>query len=160
MERKTLTLEERQANFDKHSAQICGADSLLVLKEKHGDIYFSIPDVTTLYDVALAVLKTRHSDGWFSEPEAPESYDTTLEEINAIPSEKIKTALLKEYENHQVKLRVYNHEKQEYDAIVDAIKKKDGRCAWRVLRDHKSYEYEDWDVEYLTTVKEYARGGV
>lgn len=160
---KPLTLEERTKNFDKHAAQICGPDALLVLKEKHSDIYFAIPNLETLYAVALAVVTLRFNDGWYSEgvvTQPPDKYEATLEEINAIPSEKIKASMLKEYEQHKRALEQWKYDKAEQDALENAIKTKNGRYAWSVLRDHNDFEYEGWDTIRLTTAKEYERGGL
>lgn len=157
---KQLTLEERQKNFDKHAAQITGPDALLVLKEKHGDIYFAIPDLETLYYIAVAIVTTRLNDGWYFEPEAPEKFDATLEEIQAIPSERIRTSMLKEYEEYQKALATYNDEKAEWDAINEGVKTKSGRVCWRVIRDHNDYEYEGWDTVHLSTAKDYLGGGL
>lgn len=41
------------------------ARQVLVLKEKHGDSYFDVPDMTALDDVALKILTERFTQGYW-----------------------------------------------------------------------------------------------
>lgn len=152
---KMPPLEERIKNFDKRATELTGPSQILVFKEKHGELYFAIPDLKALYDVANIVLKVRFEQGYFEAPDDLTPIDTTLDEINAIKSATIKERLLDEYNDYQKRLKNHNQEKAEYDRIAKAVKDNDGRIAWSIIRDRNDHEYEEWDTITLADPTRY-----
>jgi hypothetical protein len=53
--------------------------SILVIKEKHGDRYFNVPDDKTLFAVALMIVTARLRDGWWYEKPSEEMVKRAVE---------------------------------------------------------------------------------
>ncbi len=151
-----LTPEERIKRFDEQQKRYVGPDAILVLHEKHGDIYFAIPTVEVLYEVALNVVKGRLEEGWYYEPEEPTTdKEFTPEEIEKIKKSSYGETFIEQYESHQKDIAQYQEDLYAWKELHEAIENKDGRKAWPLIRDHKDYEYEGWEIAHLTKPEEY-----
>lgn len=124
--------------------------SVLVLKEKHDDLYFHVPDEATLHKVALDILTKRLKSGdWYYDlrQDVPKSPELTKEQIEALPDGRIKEIARKEVDNYQSRLRSYQHEVEDYVNLQRAVKDKDGKAAWRALLRRHCGEYEQVRLE-------------
>lgn len=123
---------------------------LLVFREKHGNLYFYVDNDDKLFASALKVLTERFKDGyWYYKPELeekPEVPDFNEERVAAMPQSLQPDAYRKLREYNDACLE-YDAEAMEYDQIVKAVETKDGRLAYKVLRDRKHAEYEGFSLE-------------
>lgn len=142
MERK-----DWEKRFDQDNKRYVGEGSILVLHEKHGDRYYSVPTLDALYAAALATVIERNEQGWFYEPDQVEPFEMKDTDIDALPESDTKEYLKKAFLQRKEDMRLYKEDLQDWNTIQQAIKDQDGRTAWQVMRLHKSYEYEDWNVE-------------
>lgn len=148
MTRQRIPHDEWVKRVDQDNKQFVGKGSILILHEKHGDKFYSIPTLEALYAAALATLSERLEEGWFYEPEQPEiKNEFTPEEIEKIKKSSYGETFVKQYDEHHAGLKQYKEDLEDWNTINQAIKTEDGRTAWQVMRWHKSYEYEDWNVE-------------
>lgn len=121
---------------------------LLILHEKHGNLYFSIPDEETLFKVALDIVAKRDKAGyWYYAPEKPKSPSMTEEEVTKLPDGKTKDFARKELAEYKAEKRRYDDEMLDETERKRAIKEKDGRRAYRVLCDHSDGEYQRMTLE-------------
>jgi hypothetical protein len=142
MERK-----EWVKQVDQDNKQFVGKGSILILHEKHGDRFYAVPTLDALYAAAVATIIERNEEGWFYEPDQPDIMPFMKEQIDALPAGETKDSLTKLYEDKQRQLTQYAQDLKDWYVIQQAIKEEDGRTAWQVMRQHKSYEYEDWNIE-------------
>lgn len=128
---------------------------LLVLAEKHGKRFFHIPDEATLFKFALSILKERHKAGyWYGKPDAkdkPETPDVKAEEIDNLPK-SLQDDARKKLRQYANELSAYERDVEAYEAIVKAIREKDGRAAWALLYDRRDYEYESIELEHYNRI--------
>lgn len=131
----------------------------MVLHEKHGELHFHIPDEATLFRVALDIVAKRLKAGhWYIDPKdyVPKDPGMTKEQAEALPEGPIKRAALQEVVSYQRRLSEYHGFKESWDDIQKAVKEKDGKLAWRVLRDYSDGEYQRVSLEgYCDTYYEY-----
>ena len=125
--------------------------SVLICQEKYGNRYFHIPDDQALFATALMILKGRvEEDCWYYEPEKP-----TECEFKEVP-EGVKGTSLEAGIRRQIAAckraaDCYAADLEDWNNIRDAIEKKDGEVAWRVLVDHSDGEYEQVSLEEYST---------
>jgi hypothetical protein len=123
---------------------------LLVLHEKHGELYFHIPDEPTLFKVALDIVTKRAKSGyWYIDPEEykPITPSMTKEAAEALPEGPARKAALQEQATYKRERAVYADALETAEYIAKAINEKDGRAAWQVLRDHSDGEYQRVSLE-------------
>ena len=131
-------------------APLIGRPSLLVLHEKHGDLYFHVPDEEALFKVALDIVAKRLRAGhWYLDPKdyEPKPPSVTKEQAEALPEGPVRKAALDELSSHARQVSEYRWIKEGWDTIHKAVEEKDGRLAWRVLRDHSDGEYQRVSIE-------------
>lgn len=135
-------------SFDKRQKNNLNSRTLLIFREKHGNRHFLVPTVDDLYGAALKLLDERNTEGWFDKPEQPEAFEYNEEQLKALPEGKVRDAAFKLYEEYLDEVKQYEEDKAVYDRVIRAIEEKDGRLAWYIIKDRKSYEYEDyyWDL--------------
>jgi hypothetical protein len=124
--------------------------SLLVLHEKHGDLYFHVPNEAALFKVALDIVEKRLRAGhWYLDPKdyEPKAPSVSKEQADALPDGPVKKAALQELSGHVRAVKEYRWIKEGWELIHKAVKEKDGRLAWKVLRDHSDGEYQRVTVE-------------
>lgn len=127
---------------------------VLVLHEKHGNQYFYIPDEEALFRAALEVLTSRNKENYFYfKPEIPNP-ELTKEQVDSLPPALKKEGEKKYLARKELILR-QKYEAEEYESIQSTIKEKDGRKAWRILRDRNGGEYERVSLERLLKPGEY-----
>jgi hypothetical protein len=74
----------------------------------------------------------------------------------ALPDGPIRKSALREVASYQRQIREYQGLKESWDNIHKAVKEKEGRLAWRVLRDYSDGEYQRVSLEkYYTEYYEY-----
>lgn len=116
--------------------------SVLICKEKHGDIHFHIPDETTLFAVALDILTKRYKSGdWYYLPDAPGAPELSQEQVDKLPDGPTKRFALTALANHKREDQEYRYAVEDRTEMQTAIKTKDGRKAWIFLRNHSDGEY-------------------
>lgn len=132
--------------------------SLLVLHEKHGDIYFHIPDEARLLVVALDILEKRDRAGyWYYEPDGPpKPPELSAGDIAKLPDGKTKDFALNAIREYNLVKRGYDNDVENVAARKKAIAEKNGRAAWQVLREHRDGEYQRVSLEgYSDSYYEY-----
>ncbi len=130
--------------------------SLLVCHEKHGNAYFYVPDEAALFEAALKILEGRHKAGYFyADPESgrPADPGVTRAQVEAMGQGHVRQEALKALQRHDDDVRWWKHLKEQWAEIQRALKERDGRLAWRLLRERSDHEYENVSVERLC--KEY-----
>jgi hypothetical protein len=124
--------------------------SVLVLHEKHGEVYFHVPDEESLLRAALLVVKGRLKDGhWYYDPsnDAPKGPGMTKEQVAALPDGPIKADAEKRVAAHTSALRAWYSDVEGWKRVREAVDKDDGRAAWQVLRDYSDGEYQRVSLE-------------
>lgn len=125
--------------------------SVLVLKEKHGNIYYVVDNDEELFAVALAVISGRLALGYYYYDPGPEpTIDLTKEKITYLP-ESLQADGRRKLREHQEKLKWWRHESETWEILNQAVKERDGRRAWEALRDRGDWEYEGYSLEPAAT---------
>jgi hypothetical protein len=134
---------------------------VLVLHEKHGTLHFHIHDEPTLHKVALDVLTKRlRSNDWYYDPaqDPPRGPGLTKEQAEALPEGSVKASALKEVARHAEALKRHRYEVELFEGLKKAVSEKDGKTAWRALRDRSDGEYQRVSLEkYYDEYYEYER---
>jgi hypothetical protein len=142
------TYEQQWADsFDQRQVGRLHPNSLLVVKEKHGDRYFAVPTLEALYRVALSLIQERFESDYFYEPEEFEpSEDFPKEELTKIKKSPYGEEFLKNYQTNAQRKEDHDAEAKDYVQIETAIKDKDGRLAWYIVINRKFCEYEGYEL--------------
>jgi len=134
---------------------------VLVLHEKHGTLHFHIPDEPTLHKVALDILTKRlRADVWYYDPaqDAPKGPGLTKEQAEALPEGSVKVNALKEVSRHAEALKRHAYEAGAFEELKKAVSEKNGKAAWRALRERGDGEYQRVSLEkYCHEYYEYER---
>lgn len=129
--------------------------SLLVLHEKHGEVYFNIKNEEELYKVALAVLKFRYNSGYYyQEPKKPEHPGFDSNDIDKLPNQ-LKADANRKYFSYTRDLRLYEQEWERYQFLQEGIKNNNGQLAWKLLREFSDGEYERVELVQYSEPEEY-----
>lgn len=147
MTRPRIPHDEWVKRVDQDNQRYIGKGSILVLHEKHGNRYYSIPTLEALYAAALATINERNEEGWFDEPEQPKPFEFTDVQIDTMEESETKDYLKKAFLRRKDDMKQYYEDLDDWNAIQKVVKDQDGRVAWQIMRFHKSYEYEDWNIE-------------
>ena len=124
----------------------------MVAKEKHGERIIEADDVN---EAALKLLTERFEAGyWYHDPfqerhpfslELRKKRDALLAlNVDDLPDD-VKRARKRAEEDRDADDRQHD----EYVAIEDAVRDRDGKAAWRILQARRDHEYE-W-VELMET---------
>lgn len=126
---------------------------IFLANEKHGDRYFVIHDWSEMLDVAWKLFLERNAQGYYNYPDAEtEKPELTLEQVEALPEGRTKTAARQEYQSwqrRQEELKAQNTEKTKYDGIISAGKEPtlvNKLRAVTLLRLRKNGEYEGYEL--------------
>jgi hypothetical protein len=127
---------------------------ILILREKHGDRYFDVPDDEVLHKTCVKILKERLDEGWYGpfykEPTLDKNVPP-LAELNDMEEGPVKTAFVEIYKKHKREMRYYTNEqaflkaldevfKMEYDPEAKrAVRQR----AFGILESRGGGEYED-----------------
>lgn len=124
---------------------------ILVLSEKHGDRYFDASTEEALYNSALTILTGRLKEGyWYPIPEnTQKKLDYTQEDIAKMPP-SMQASAQKALNSYVQGQGYYQNEVQEFKMINDAVKNKDGKTAWKILRLRGDAEYERVSLEQVS----------
>jgi hypothetical protein len=125
---------------------------LLVLKEKHEDAYFYVPDEATLYTLALEVVKKRQATGYFYTPvyDEPKKLDFSKEDLPKMPESVRKDSAAK-LKKHEAASRAYQQDQKDLRFIKQTITDQNGEQAWQILKQIRcDHEYEQALVRQLT----------
>lgn len=138
------SLEELPAPSDKWEYR------LVIFKEKHGNSYFLVKTLEEFGKIALKIFTQRRKQKWyydFSEVQEKREEPLSEEQINALPTEKLKKVARESNANilsNATYYRDLERQKKMYDIIVE---KKDPDVALRFLDSRRTWEYESFDVE-------------
>lgn len=126
--------------------------SVLVLREKHGDLYFVVDGDEELFSIALMVLRGRlKAEYWYCDPgEPPPGPGFTKEEAENLPM-VLREPAFSQLRRHADAVRAHRHDKEEWDEINLVCASGDGRAAWRTLSDRSDHEYESARLEPART---------
>ena len=120
---------------------------LLIQHDKHSTSYTLISKRESLWTAALQILKERLDIGYIGKPEKkPYKFDEkldamTVEQINALPLVVRETTIAAKQTQDRYK-NAHREEVEEWKAIQDALKQKDGISAWIILVQRSDHEYE------------------
>jgi len=124
---------------------------VLILHEHHGRRYLLVQNEDDLYRLALEILDWRFggekdNGGYYmlEKPvEPPKNEILSDEEINKLPSEGLQEFAKQQRKTNEVNIVSYRREKEQYDAVHEALLKKDGRRAWKILQAMSNAGGED-----------------
>jgi hypothetical protein len=124
------------------------APCVLVLKEKHGNRHFHIPDDATLFTVALGVVKQRASPdyGYYFAPDKPAPCDLTPDTVETLPA-SLRAEATRKLKDHERDVAYYERASEQWEWIQKAITESNGRVAWDVIQARSDYEYEEYRLE-------------
>lgn len=74
--------------------------------------------------------------------------ELSKEAISALP-EPYRSDAERQVKEHTRQLDEHSDSKEQLDAIKNAIRDRDGLTAYRILRDRRHYEYEDFDIQWV-----------
>lgn len=131
--------------------------SVLVCHEKHGDLYYHVPNDQALCRAALSILRERLEAGhWYNDPkdELPADPNLTPEQIEALPAGPIRETAKREVASYQRAVREQGDAIEMWKNIHRAIEENNGKLAWTILRDRSDWEYERVSIETLQEVED------
>jgi hypothetical protein len=126
---------------------------LMVISEKHGEIFVHCPDETTLHAAALKLLATRHRDKWYDAPDRPKAPGFTKQQIDTFP-ESIRRQAKATFERYELDVRVHLSSIEDLREIAQVIKAKDGARAWKILLNRGDGEYERVATRHYASLEE------
>lgn len=132
---------------------------LLSFNEKHGSYHYLIRSIPELYEISLQILTERYEDGWYNVGVIPtldelfqKAVGVGVEAFDALP-QGIKDNLKSKAEMARKDYAYYTEAAQFLEAAEQAIKDKNGKVAFQLLRDHADSEYEGFNFEYFSNVE-------
>lgn len=129
--------------------------ALLVLHEKHGTIYFHVPDVETLKSVALKIVTERHKSGhWYPCPGGKEPIKPDVGDLASLPKDLVEPAK-KKLAVWKSQHRAWREVQDTWEQIEGAVKSGNGAIAWAVLTDRSDGEYERVTLEDYSSPSSY-----
>lgn len=116
---------------------------VIIAKEKHELRVFDATTEEALYASALMLLTERGADDyWYEQPaKTPPQLDFDESSVHTLPV-TLQESAKRRLAAYKLELREYGQIKSEWEDIQNAIKNKDGRAAWRILRSRSNREYE------------------
>jgi len=124
---------------------------ILILKEKHGNLYVDVSTEKKWASALLHIVKDRHSQGWYDEVEKaapPEKFkEYTPEQISLMPK-FIVEAIHTNNQHYDVELRIFNRLKQQKKYLEKALGG-NPNSAWKLLSCRDDYEYEGVELDTL-----------
>ena len=130
---------------------------ILILHEHHGNRYLLVQGEDDLYRIALEILDWRFggnkdNQGYYvlEQPEEP-STDSIIsdEDISKLPSAELRKFAKEQQAKHEASVVAYRRERAQYDAIHDALLKKDGKRAWKILQAMSNAGGEDDEIDLV-----------
>jgi hypothetical protein len=125
--------------------------SVLILKEKHGDRYFYIPDEAALHEAALEIVTERGKKGYYGPYlTKPEDLDFTEEDINKLPAllqKEAGPALRAKLQKYKNEMRAWRQCEDEVAFIKKTVEMKHGENAYEILHMRDNAEYERTSLE-------------
>lgn len=137
---------------------------ILILHEHHNNRYLLVQSEDDLYRLALNILDWRFGGekdnyGYYvlEKPEEPSASGIIFDEviIQKLPSEDLKQFARQQLENYEKKAKVYQREKEKYDAIHGVLLKKDGKRAWEIIQAISNAGGEDDEIELISLETSY-----
>lgn len=131
---------------------------VLILHEHHGNRYLLVQSEDDLYRLALDILDwrfggTKDNNGYYvlEEPKEPVASNFVFDEesIQQLPSEELKQFARQQQKTYEEDTRSYLNEKEQYDAVHEALSKKDGKRAWKILQTMSNAGGEDDEIELV-----------
>ena len=121
-------------------------NKIIIFREKHGDMIYSIPTLNDLYKVSIHVLKQRIDNGYI------QKRNIKLNELGFIESDikempaGIQKAARIELDNYINTLKEYKENNNYYDLVLKSINENNGKLAYKLLKNKINCEYEDFDI--------------
>lgn len=139
----------------KTPRQIITEPTLLILNEKHAKWYFLLKNDEELFALCLQITKVRlEQNYWYYDEEPVESLDFQESDIPNMPKSMQEEAA-KKLAKYKADVRYFNAN-QDKTAATKIVKEKNGRQAYYFLLDRSNTgEYEGFDLELLTNIKDY-----
>ena len=132
------------------------SDRILVVEEKHGSRYFDARTDDLLFAAALKLIGERMDSryAFIVKPDEPEyEKELTDDQIRALPEGSSPRRVAEEIKKQNLRRRrEYDDELLWYDTAVKAVKEKNGKLAFSVLRHRQDYEYEGFTFASLDKV--------
>lgn len=131
---------------------------VLILHEHHDNRYLLVQNEDDLYRLALEILdwrfggkKDNHGYYVLEEPAELSTSGVVFDEeiIQQLPSEDLKQFARQQRKTYEENIRSYLNEKEQYDAVHEALLKKDGKRAWKILQAMSNAGGEDDEVDLI-----------
>lgn len=124
---------------------------ILILKEKHGDLYYIINNPDDLQKASLSILKTRMDSGWYqwmNEMECGKSPEYTIEDVEKLPDSmaSIKKEMISKISLFNKKTKESQMYQNMYKDIISEIESPKGN-AFSILLNNSNGEYEGLSLE-------------
>ena len=124
--------------------------TILILHESHGSRLFDISTQEQLEAIALNIVTERFGPKGelvdCLDTEFPEKPDISEEDIPNLKNGSIQTAVEEAWEEYNEEAAIVRIDIETAKLVKEAIQKKDGRIAWKVLNMRIGYEYEGFEV--------------
>lgn len=127
-------------------------NKIIIFKEKHGDRYFDASTPEKLNAACFKILKERFENGeyeWLSEEEPEAINILTDEQIEALPTERLKNDELRRKKNYEQEYKWRKQEKDMFKEIASCVKSESKQYAYNLLYERKGGEYENFEIETL-----------
>lgn len=135
---------EQQAELDEFTPQILRCD------DKHVEMFYVVKSKQDLYDAALEILEGRidYYIVEYDKPTLSEENNMTDEQIAALPV-GLQDEAMKLRKRYREEWKWYEEQNKDYTDAKQALKERDGKLAWDVIK-RRSDEGHEYEMVYLT----------
>lgn len=132
--------------IEKVKDEVIVNNTILICKEKHGDMIYSIPTINDLYKVSLHILQKRVNINYIQKWDLPtDELDYNEDDIEKMPK-SFQEKAREELKHHKQNIKSYVDNNKMYDLTIKALDEKNGALAFRILQFRTDYEYEEFEI--------------
>ncbi len=124
---------------------------LLLNKDKYSTAYYLVQDEAALWRACLMILKVRVDSDYMQAPDdKPYDLQKVLpkEQVEALP-EPYRSEELKKLKHNNRVTAEHQEEVEQWQQVQQALKDKDGKLAFMILKERNGHEYEGFEFEDL-----------
>lgn len=127
-------------------------NKIIIFKEKYDDRYFDASTPEKLNAACFKILKERFENGeyeWLLEEEPEAINILTDEQIEALPTERLKNDELRRKKEYERDYKSWEREQNEFKNIKSCVEKELKEKAFTILRARNGGEYEGFEIQEL-----------
>ena len=121
---------------------------VVIFQEKHGNRYFFVDD-RGLAAVFLRVFQDRDKEGYWYNVDLPEPLSKPEPLPESVTDPDMQALYAKKLKAHKRRLRDIEEAREDVD-LYNRAKGGDAQAAMRFMEIHGDYQYEGYDIEWLT----------